>query len=67
MREVYRSKNGKVSISSNVKGFRWPTREEKIAGLLECGMIDQAEADRLRALAPTPTTVAAERGGRDGE
>ena len=47
-REVYRSTDGKVSISTNMPGFKWPTRDEKIDGLLSCGLIDQAEADRLR-------------------
>jgi hypothetical protein len=48
-RTVYRSKDGDVEISTNIEGFKWPTREEKIAGLLSAGLIDQAEADRLRA------------------
>ena len=48
-REVYRSRDGKTSISTNVDGFKWPTPAEKIAGLLSAGMIDQAEADRLTA------------------
>jgi hypothetical protein len=46
-RVVFRTKN--VEISTNIPGFKWPTREEKIAGLLEQGLIDEAEATRLRA------------------
>ncbi len=48
-REVYRSGDGKTLISTNIDGFKWPTRAEKIAGLLSAGLIDQAEADRLTA------------------
>ncbi|PTQ64471.1 hypothetical protein C8J45_103321 [Sphingomonas sp. PP-CE-3G-477] len=48
-REVYRSRDGKTSISTNIDGFKWPTPAEKIAGLLSAGLIDQAEADRLTA------------------
>ena len=48
-REVYRSKDGTVSISTNIPGFRWPAPEEKIGGLLSAGLIDEAEAERLRA------------------
>jgi hypothetical protein len=54
-REVYRSRDGKTSISTNIDGFNWPTRAEKIAGLLSAGLIDQDEADRLTTLATTPT------------
>jgi hypothetical protein len=50
-REIYRSKDGKMSISTNIPGHRWPTRDEKIDALLETGLIDQAEADRLRSIA----------------
>lgn len=50
-REVYRSRNGETSISTNIDGFKWPTRAEKIAELLSTGLIDQTEADRLTALA----------------
>jgi hypothetical protein len=50
-RVVYRS-NG-MEISTNIPGFKWPTRDEKIDGLLSAGLIDQAEADRLRASRPT--------------
>jgi type III secretory pathway component EscV len=46
-RIVYRSDN--IEISTNIPGFRWPTRDEKIDALLKMGMIDEAEADRLRA------------------
>jgi len=47
---VFRSKDGSVEISTNIEGFRWPTRDEKIDGLLSAGLIDQVEADRLRAI-----------------
>ena len=56
-RVVYRSTN--MEISTNIPGFKWPTAEEKIAGLLSCALIDQAEADRLRAtLSPRPAVGA---------
>jgi hypothetical protein len=52
-RVVYRSRG--MEVSTNIKGFRWPTPEEKTSGLLSAGVIDQAEADRLRAaLSPSP-------------
>lgn len=47
LRTIFRSQD--MEISRNVEGFKWPTLEEKIAGLLDAGLIDQAEADRLRA------------------
>jgi hypothetical protein len=47
-RTIYRSKGGKVEISTNIPGFKWPTRLEKIEGLLSLGLIDEAEAERLR-------------------
>lgn len=50
IRKIYQSRDGKVEISTNIPGFRWPTRDEKIVGLLSAGLIEQAEADRLRAL-----------------
>jgi hypothetical protein len=49
---IYRSKG--MEISTNIPGFKWPTREEKIAGLLECGLIDEAEAERLHNRFPSP-------------
>lgn len=56
-RVVYRSKG--IEISTNIPGFAWPkSRDEKIDGLLAAGLIDEAEASRLRALPaakdPTP-------------
>jgi hypothetical protein len=48
-----------LEISTNIDGFKWPTRDEKIAGLLSAGLIDQAEADRLSAL-PTSAQDSAE-------
>lgn len=48
-RTVYKSSDGKTEISTNILGFKWPTPEEKIAGLLASGLIDEAEAERLRA------------------
>ena len=51
-RKIYESRDGKVQISTNIPGFHWPTREEKIAGLLECGLIDEADADRLSSQDP---------------
>lgn len=45
-RVVYRSKG--IEISTDIPGFKWPSPEEKIAGLLSAGLIDQEEADRLR-------------------
>lgn len=48
-RTVYRSTDGKIEISTNIPGFKWPTQAEKIDGLLSAGLIDQAEAERLRA------------------
>lgn len=51
-RVVYRSKD--LEISTNIPGFKWPTRDEKIDGLLSAGLIDQAEADRLRAASTIP-------------
>jgi hypothetical protein len=53
-RKVFRSPDGKIEITTNVPGFRWPTREEKIAGLLSAGLIDEAEAERLRATTAQP-------------
>lgn len=50
-RTVYRSKT--LEVSTNIPGFRWPTREEKIDGLLSAGLIDEAEAKRLREPADT--------------
>lgn len=56
-RVVYRSKG--VEVSTNIPGFKWPTPAEKIDGLLSAGLIDEAEANRLRSLPnkrkePTP-------------
>ncbi len=47
-RTVFRSRDGRVEISTNIPGFKWPSREEKIAGLLSVGLIDEIEAERLR-------------------
>lgn len=50
-------KSGKTEISTNIPGFKWPTPEEKIDGLLSAGLIDTAEAERLRAaIRAIPTT-----------
>lgn len=49
-RVIYRGSN--MEVSTNIPGFKWPTRSEKIAGLLSAGLIDQAEADRLSAKFP---------------
>lgn len=46
-RTIYRSKDGKLEITTNIPGFRRLTRDEKIAGLLEAGLIDEAQAVRL--------------------
>lgn len=48
MRKIYQSKDGKTEISTNIEGFDWPSKSEKIDGLLESGLIDEAEAKRLR-------------------
>lgn len=63
---VYRSRDGKVEISTNIEGFRWPTQAEKIDGLLSAGLIDEDEAQRLRAPLATPSqeTVATDGGNR---
>lgn len=45
---VYRSKDGGLEITTNIEEFKWPTRDEKIDGLLSAGLIDAAEGERLR-------------------
>lgn len=52
-RVVHRSKG--LTISTNIAGFKWPSPAEQIDGLLDAGLIDEAEAARLHANLTTPT------------
>lgn len=51
-RTIYKSK--RLEITTNIPGFRRPTPAERIDGLLSAGLIDEAEAARLRATLETP-------------